>query len=81
MARDGCSYCFSFWAMFLRFYTPNSPKNEHFKKMKKRPGDIIILHNCTKNYGYSLYCSCDMAGDGFNYFSLWVIFCPFAVRG
>ena len=23
---------------------PNSPKKSKFKKMKKRPGDIIILH-------------------------------------
>ena len=30
---------------------PNSPKNENLKKKKKKmPGDIIILHMCTKNY-------------------------------
>ena len=28
----------------------NSPKNQNFKKMKKMPRDIIILHTCTKNY-------------------------------
>ena len=36
---------------------PNSPKNENIKKMKKTPGDIIILHNCTKTHDYRLYCS------------------------
>ena len=41
---------------FLHFYPPNSPKNENFKKMKKTPGDIIILHNCTKNNDYKLHC-------------------------
>ena len=62
---------------FLLFYTSNSPKNKTFKKMKKTSGDII-LSNCTKNYDYSLYCSWDMARDGFNcYFSFWHIFCPF----
>ena len=29
---------------------PNSLKNQNFKKMKKKPGDIIILQMCTKNY-------------------------------
>ena len=63
---------------FLPFYSPNSPKNENFKKMKKTRGDIIILHNCTKNYGYRLYCSWGMACDRCNcYFSFWTIFCPF----
>ena len=33
---------------FLPFYPPNSLKNENFKKMKKAPGDVIILHKCTK---------------------------------
>ena len=26
------------------------PKKSNFKKMKKKPGDIIILHMCTKNH-------------------------------
>ena len=47
--------------------------------MKKTTGDIIILHNCTKNYDYRLYCSWDMAQDGCNcYFSFWAIFQPFS---
>ena len=61
---------------FLPFYPLNSPQN--FKKMKKTPGDIIILHNCTKNYDYRIYCSWGMACDRCNcYFSFWAIFCPF----
>ena len=32
---------------FLSFYVPNKPKNQNFEKMKKKPGDIIILHKCT----------------------------------
>ena len=38
------------FGLFLPFYPPNSPKNQNFKKMKKNPEDIIILHMCTKNY-------------------------------
>ena len=37
---------------FLLFYLLNSPKNENFKKIKKSPGDIINLHNCTKNHDH-----------------------------
>ena len=63
---------------FLHFYPRNSPKNENFKKMKKTPGDIIILHNCTKNNDCKLHCSWDMAHDWCNcYFSFWAIFCLF----
>ena len=72
MACDGCNCYFSFWAIF---YPPSSWKSENFKKMKKRPGDIIILHNCTKNFDYRLYCSWDMARDTCNfYFSFWAFF-------
>ena len=42
---------------FGLFFTllPNSPKNQNLKKMKKPPGDIIILHMCTKNYDQMMY--------------------------
>ena len=32
--------------------------------MKKKPGDIIILHMCTKNYDEMKYDSWDMVRDG-----------------
>ena len=65
---------FSFWTIFLPFYPPNSPENQNFEKMKEMPGDIIILHMCTKNHDHMLDCSQDMAHDGCNYFSFWAIF-------
>ena len=37
---------------FLHFYTASSAKNKNFIKMKKPPGYIIILHNCTKNHDH-----------------------------
>ena len=63
---------------FLPFCPSNSPKNKNFKKMKKAPGYIIILHRCTTNHDHVLYYSWDMARDTCNcYFSFWAIFCPF----
>ena len=76
MACDECNCYFLFWTIFLPFYSPTSLKNENFIKMKPKPRDIIILHNCTKNHDHMLYCSWDMAHDGCNcYFSFWAIFC------
>ena len=63
---------------FLPLPPPNSPKNNTKKKMKKTPGDIIILHMCTRNYDQMMYSSGDMVRDRCNcYFSFWTIFCPF----
>ena len=56
MACDRCNCYFSFWAIFCPF-TPPCLINENFKKMKKTPGDIIILHKCTKNYDQMMYSS------------------------
>ena len=63
---------------FLPFYSPNSPKNENFSKMKTLRGDLIILHKCTKNYEHMVYYSWDIAHNRCNcYFLFWAIFCPF----
>ena len=62
---------------FLPFHPTNNPKKQNFEKMKKTPGDIIILHKCTKNHDHILYCSWDKERDRCNYFSFWAIFCPF----
>ena len=45
---------------FLPFYPPNNPKNQNFEKMKKTPGDIIILHMCTINDNHMMYGSWDI---------------------
>ena len=49
--------------LFLPFYSPNSPKNKNKKTKTKTPGDIIILHMCTKNYYQIMYGSWDMVHD------------------
>ena len=63
---------------FFPFYPSNNQKNQNFEKLKKNPGDIIILHKCPKNHDHMLCCSWDMAHDEYIcYFSFWAIFCPF----
>ena len=45
----------SFRAIFLPFYHSNNPQNQNFEKMKKIPGDIIILLLCTTNDNHMMY--------------------------
>ena len=41
---------------FFPFYPPQQPKkSKKFLKMKKTPGDILILHRCTKSYDQMMY--------------------------
>ena len=47
------------------------------KKKKKTPGDITILHMCSKKFDQMMYASWDMVHDRCNYFSFWAIFCLF----
>ena len=77
MVRDRFDY-FSFCAIFAFLPPNNSPKNQNFEKIKKMPGDIIILHMLTKDYDQMTYGSWDMLRDKCNrYFSFWAIFYPF----
>ena len=63
---------------FLSFYSTKNQKNLNFEKTKKKLGDIITLHKCTKNHDYKLYCFWDMVCNKCNfYFYSWAIFCPF----
>ena len=63
---------------FLPCYPPNNPKSQNFEKLKKTPGDIIILQKCTKNHDHMLYCSWDMVHDRCScYFFILGYFCPF----
>ena len=56
MACDECSCYFSFWAIFCTLPPPpKNPKNQNSKKIKKTPGDIIILQMCTKNSDHMMY--------------------------
>ena len=71
----------SFWTIFCPFTIPPSPpnnlKNQHFQKMNKKPGDIIVLHMCTINGNHMMDGSWDMKCDGQNFLSFWTVFCLF----
>ena len=47
---------FCLLGQFFVLLLPNTLKNENTKK-EKNPGNIIILHKCTKNHDHPLYCS------------------------
>ena len=81
MVSDGSYFALVY---FLPFYTPKSPKNQNFLKMKKISGDMIILHMCTKNFDHVMYSSWYIVRDRrrkrridiFKIFSNFVHFCP-----
>ena len=56
MAHDGCNCYISFWAVFALLPSLTAQKIK-VSENKKVSGDIIILHNCTKNHDHMLYCS------------------------
>ena len=60
MAHDRCNCYFSFRAIFCPFTPLTAQKIKMIKKKKKRkkkkrPGDIITLQTCTKNYGQMMF--------------------------
>ena len=56
---------------------PNNLANQTFKKLKKTPEGIIILHKCTINDDHMMYGSRYMKHERKNLFVIWIIFCPF----
>ena len=62
---------------FLHFYPLNNPENQNFEKMKKIPGDIIILHMCTINQNHMMYGSWDMERERQIFFLILHHFLPF----
>ena len=65
----------SFWVIFCPFIPLANQKIKIFKKWKKTPGDIIILHLSTTNDNHMMYGSRDMAFNRQNLFWFWTIFC------
>ena len=43
---------------FLPSYPANDPRNQIFEKMKKVPGEIVILHISTISDNHIIYGSC-----------------------
>ena len=59
-------FFWSFWAIFCPLRPPsppppNNPENQHFEKMKKASGDVIILNLCNKKHNQMMmYAYSDM---------------------
>ena len=67
-----------FWHFgpFFPFDPPNNLKNQNFEEIKKKPGDIIILHFCTTNDDHMRNGSWDIEHDR-EFLSFQTIFFPF----
>ena len=64
---------------FFAFYCPNRLKNQNFEKMKKLPGNIIILYRCNINDNNMIYGSWDTECHGQTFSTFWTIFCSFTL--
>ena len=70
---------FCHFGLCFPFYPPKNLKNQNFEKMKKRPGDIIILNNCTMIICYTVpetWCVTDVIVI----FHFGLFFCPFTAQ-
>ena len=54
--------------LYFAFLPPNNPENQNFEKMKKNPGEIIILNMSTINENHMMYRQ--------NFFSFWAFYMP-----
>ena len=52
---SGMGRTFCHFGLFFALLPPNNPKNQNFEKMKKTPGDIIILQMRTLNDNHMMY--------------------------
>ena len=62
MVRDRCNF-FHFGLFFALLPRELNIKKKKINK-KKKPGDIIILHMCTKNYDHMMQGSWDKVHEG-----------------
>ena len=59
------------------FDPPNNPENRYLKKMRKMPGDIVILHLCTANDNHMMWGSSNRYGARqTEFFVILDHFCP-----
>ena len=59
VTKKWCTHKYKLFALFA-LTTIFGPKNQNFWKIKKRLGDIIILHECTKNHNHMIFNSQNM---------------------
>ena len=70
----------SIWIVFCPFTPLTTQKIKILKKMKKPPGDIIILHMCTINGNHMMFVSWDIKRDGQIFYHFGPFFCPFTTQ-
>ena len=69
----------SFWDIYCPF-SPVATQKIKILKLKKTPGNIIILHFGTINenhMNHMMYSSCNIEHDGQNFLLFWTVFCCF----
>ena len=62
------------FGVFFALYPQTIQKIKILKKLKKTPGNIIILHMSTINQNHMMHDSWDMECNRQNVFSFWIIF-------
>ena len=65
-----------FFVIFVPFDPPNKPKKQNFEKIKKWPGDIIILHLSTRHDNHDVWFLRYRAWQTI-FLSFWAIFWPY----
>ena len=80
LLRHGVRQIFVILYHFLPFSPPlpNNPENQHFEKMKKVSGNIIILNLCNKKHDQMMYTQIWSATD-IVFCHLKPFFCSFAL--
>ena len=64
---------FCHFGPFFALLAPNNTKKQNFEKIKKSPGDVLILHMCTINESHMMYGSWDIECNRQNYLSFWTV--------
>ena len=55
VTKKWCAHQYRLFRPLFALSTLFSPKNQNVWKMKKIPGDIIILHQCTKSHNHMIF--------------------------
>ena len=60
VTKKWCTHQYRLFRPLVALSTLFGPKNQNFSKIKKIPGHIIVLHQCTKNYNHMIFNSKNM---------------------
>ena len=60
VTKKWCAHQYRLFRSLFALSTLFDPKAQNFWKIKEAPGDIIILHQCTKNHNHMIFNSQNM---------------------